>query len=203
MRKKIVSHVHATMRSATASAHRALDHHPLMQRLVESDLTREQYAESLAAMYRPHARLEQLVHDSSHHSGAGLELSARRKLLEADLLDLGWPAAPALPNPLEPVAGRAAWWGRVYVLEGSRLGGAVIARRIRSSLGDSVPIRFFGQAIAPDGFAALLVMLERALQGQDDLEQAVAGAQAAFGAYKAELDAFDGGKCGINEYARG
>lgn len=188
------SRVHQALRRATAAAHHALDHHPLMQRLTVSDLTREQYAESLAAMYPAHVRIERLVHESRHHLESGLKLSARQTLLEADLIELGRPVPPVSHLPLDPLEGRAAWWGWVYVLEGSRRGGAVIARRIHSNLGDTVPCRFFADAMAPDDHHALLARLERELEDHDDLERAVASAQAAFALYKAELDAFDGGK---------
>jgi heme oxygenase (biliverdin-IX-beta and delta-forming) len=82
--------VHNRLRRATATAHRELDHHPLLQRLLGPDLTRDQYAESLAALYRPHVQLERLVHDSPHHAESGFELTARIERLEADLRELGW-----------------------------------------------------------------------------------------------------------------
>lgn len=182
--------VHRTLRRATAAAHHALDHHPVMMRLTGGGLTREQYAESLATMYRPHARLERLVHESRHHFELEFELSARLGLLAADLFDLGRPVPPVLQIPPDSSDGRAAWWGRVYVLEGSRQGSAVIAERIDSSLGDSVPCRFFGEAMALHEHGALLATLERELEDQEALEQAVRSARAAFAAYKAELDAF-------------
>lgn len=188
-------YVHQTLRRTTAAAHRELDHHRLLQRLTRKDLTREQYAESLAAMYRPHARLERLVHDSRHHADSGLELSARLELLAADLHELGCSVPPISRISSDPVDGRAAWWGRVYVLEGSRQGSAVIARCIRSAaLGDTLPCRFFGEAMARYDHAALLATLERELSSHDALDQAVASARAAFMAYKSGLDAFGCGE---------
>lgn len=182
--------VHEALRRATASAHRALDHNWRMQRLTAPDLTSEQYTESLAAMYRPHSRLERLVHESPHYFESGLELSRRRQLLESDLLELGWPA-PALPQTSPGASdGPAAWWGRIYVLEGSRLGSAAIARCIHSSLGDTVPCRFFGEAKAADEYSTLLARLELELADHDALEQAEASARAAFAAYQSELEAF-------------
>ena len=187
-------YVHQTLRRTTAAAHRELDHHRLLQRLTRMDLTREQYAESLAAMYRPHARLERLVHDSRHHADSGLELSARLELLAADLRELGCSVPPIFPISSDPVDGRAAWWGRVYVLEGSRQGSAVMARCIQSALGDSLPCRFFGEAMACHDHDALLATLERELSRHDALDQAVASARAAFMAYKSGMDAFVCGK---------
>lgn len=185
------SRVHQSLRDATTAAHHALDHDPLMQRLTGRDLSREQYAQSLAAMYRPHARLERMVHASSHRSESTLGLTARLALLEADLLELGWPVPPVPDVPLDAMGGRAAWLGRVYVLEGSRLGGALIARRLKSSLGSAAPCRFFGATMRPDDRDALLAMLDRELEAHAELERAIAGARAAFATYKDDLDAFD------------
>lgn len=187
-------HVHETLRRTTAAAHHALDHHRLLQRLTSLELTREQYAESLAAMYRSHGQLERLVHESRHHVESGLELSPRLALLAADLVELGWPVSPVLQTRPAPSDGRAAWWGRVYVLEGSRQGSAFIARCIQSSLCDTVPCRFFGEARILDNFSALLLALARELDDPEALKQAVASARAGFAAYKSELDAFDGRK---------
>lgn len=185
-------HARQALRRATAAAHHVLDHHPLMQRLIETNLTLDSYAESLAAMYRPHVRLERLVHESRHHFESGLELSSRVAALDADLLKLGWTApVPALPHISPGVADtRAAWWGKVYVLEGSRLGAEVIARCIRSSLGDSAPCRFFSEATHAGKLSALTELLERELAGLEDLEQAEASARAAFASYAEDLDLF-------------
>ena len=194
------SRVHQALRRATAAAHRALDHHPLLQRLTARDLTRAQYAQSLAAMYAPHVRLERLVHDSRHHLESGLALSARQEHLEADLAQLGWPVPRASQLTPDPADGRAAWWGRVYVLEGSRQGSAVIARCIHTSLGDAVPCRFFAGATAPGDRRTLLATLTRALEDDDALEQAVASARTAFAGYKAGLDGFDCEKRGVRTH---
>ncbi len=187
-------HVHQTLREATTAAHHALDHHRLLQRLTGSDLAREQYAESLAAMYRPQALLERLVLESRHHVETGLGLSPRLELLEADLFDLGRPIPPILQTPPDSSDERASWWGRVYVLEGSRLGSAVIARCIQSSLGDTVPRRFFGKSAVTADYRGLLAMLERELEDLEALDQAAASARAAFAAYQSDLDAFDNGE---------
>lgn len=190
MSTNVHSDVHQTLRRATTAAHHALDHHPLLRQLTGGGLTRELYAESLAAMYRPHVRLERRVHESSHHADSGLRLAARQELLEADLSQLGCPAPEVSHIPRDPLEARAAWLGWVYVLEGSRLGGRVIARRIHSILGDAVPSRFFGAVLVPDERNAVLAMCERELVGRGGLEQAVAGARAAFAAYKDDLDAY-------------
>jgi len=182
------------LHSATAADHRALDHHRMMRRLTGSALTPEQYAESLAAMFRPHVQLERLVHESRHHFETGIRLSPRIELMTADLLELAWPVPMVSPDPAAPSDDRAAWWGRVYVLEGSRLGGAFIARRIHASLGDHLPCRFFSEATGSGDYATVLALLERELEKPFALEQAAASARAAFAAYTAELDRFAGAR---------
>lgn len=184
-------HVRQTLRSATALAHRELDRHPLLKRLMDSPLTHDQYAQSLAAIYRSHAGLERRVHESRHHLASGFTLDARLEFLQADLAELGVGIPSAPETARLPLEARAAWWGRVYVLEGSRQGGAVIAGRLRSSLGETVPCRFFGAAPLPREHEALLAMRGRDLEGHEELEQAVASAREAFADYKAGLDAFD------------
>lgn len=196
MDKQQRGHVHQSLRQATAAAHRDLDQHRLLRRLTSRELTREQYAESLAAMYRPHAQLERLVHRSRHHLASGLKLSPRLAMLEADLHELNWPVPPISQPPRDPVDQRAAWWGRVYVLEGSRLGSAVIAKCIQSSLCDIAPCHFFGDARIGGINNTLLASLESELEDHASLALAVTSAQAAFAAYQAELDAFD---CGSHD----
>ncbi len=120
-----------------------------------------------------------------------MRLGARLHLLEADLLDLGRPPPPvpeALPEPMDECA---AWWGRVYVLEGSRRGGAFIGKRIRASLGDTVPCRFFAASLAPGDQRAMQAMRDRELEAPGEFERAVASARAAFAAFEAGLDAFE------------
>ena len=98
----------------------------------------------------------------------------RAGLLEADLADLG----VARPEPVE--APRfdtpAALLGGLYVLEGSRLGGAVLRRR----LPPGAVSRFLGAA-APDGaWTRLLALLEDKLDRGDELAAAVEVARAVF-----------------------
>jgi heme oxygenase (biliverdin-IX-beta and delta-forming) len=112
--------------------------------------------------------------------------------LEADLLDLARPVPPLSEIPAVAAEPRAAWWGRVYVLEGSRLGAAVIAKCVQSSLGAHVPCRFLGEPAQPAAHAALLAVLECELDDPHDLRMAALSARAAFSRYRDDLDAFDG-----------
>lgn len=138
------------LREATRQDHRHLDHDPELQRLVLPGLSKEGYAQTLMAMYRPQAGLEGAVKQGAERLGVSDRLSPMRlPLLEADLktLDRTPPSQPA--GFVLPVATSiAALMGQRYVLEGSRLGAEVLTRTIRRALGDSIPLSFFS---APKG----------------------------------------------------
>lgn len=97
------------------------------------------HLQSLLGYYRPLER--QLATWHGEWSLSGLNWAARVKspILEQDLLALGVspaeiagvPECTALPDS-KTLAGA---WGVLYVLEGSTLGGKIISRRLRESLG--------------------------------------------------------------------
>lgn len=76
---------------------------------------------------------------------------ARSTLLDDDLHRLGSTRIPGRADPasrLDPPAllSLAGGLGWLYVLEGSALGGQVVARRARAALGDGLPVSFFSSA---------------------------------------------------------
>lgn len=131
------------LRDATKYAHYRLDHHPLLAPLVRSGLDARSYGLALSALHGPQAALERAV-----HRGLGEEANAfpgRLVDLEADLTKLSCsplPLSAVLPTP----DGAAECVGLLYLLEGSGMGGVVIARQLAVHLPD-VPRGFFG---APD-----------------------------------------------------
>jgi heme oxygenase (biliverdin-IX-beta and delta-forming) len=68
--------------------------------------------------------------------GDGFEGRGKLPLLAADLRALGVHEPAGLPRPEPmPLTSAAAAWGSLYVIEGSTLGGQLIARRVRAELG--------------------------------------------------------------------
>lgn len=134
-----VSSLATHLREATQAAHRRLDHHPLLTELLSPTLTREVYGQSLAALYGAHGAVESVLAD---FAPAAL-LPPRLPGLAADLAALG-----VVPRPLTvavPQPGNAAeQLGMLYVIEGSNLGGLVIARQLARHLPASAPRSFFG-----------------------------------------------------------
>ena len=101
----------------------------------------------------------------------------RTEALRADLMAFGC----ALPQQSDFALpeGEAARWGALYVLEGSRLGGAFLERQIPTGL----PTRFLGAHHAPGAWRTLLSRLNEADAGPAWREQAIEGARALFNAY--------------------
>ncbi|WP_064695469.1 biliverdin-producing heme oxygenase [Rhizobium aegyptiacum] len=96
----------------------------------------------------------------------------RAQLLFADIGELG----DRLPEQLPPPAlhGDAALWGALYVLEGSKLGGALLAR----SVPDHLPSRY----LTPHGAkGAIRIFMDRLdASGIDDPSAAVSAARTLF-----------------------
>ncbi|RDB42315.1 hypothetical protein DU490_13495 [Halomonas sp. DQ26W] len=180
------------LRYSTRSAHQRLDRHPLLQQLVRPGLSRASYTASLLALYRPQAQLEAGVTVSAVRlglaSGEAAPAPPRLPLLEADLCGLG--AVFCLPDSSEAreAGSSAALVGLRYVLDGSRLGGQVIARLVVERLGEDVPHRFFA-AIDPDGHWRRFLAFSQHHCPPEDVDNAVEAAQTAFEDYLAALDA--------------
>lgn len=97
--------------------------------------------------------------------------------LTADLLDLGTQPEPATDIP---VYSRAEALGAIYVLEGSRLGGRVLARSVPAGL----PRRFLG-AGEPSLWRVLIEVLDKNLVTEEQLSAATGAARAVFARFGA------------------
>ena len=95
-----------------------------------------------------------------------------------DLATLGAPvpvplAAPRLDDP-------AAQWGAAYVVEGSRLGGAMLARSVREGL----PKRYLGTPQPPGAWRHFLQRLDDQVRSPDQIAQATQAARATFALFE-------------------
>ena len=114
------------LRAGTADLHAAVERHIDLTRLTED---RGRYAELLRYFLSAVGPVEAALRDAGHAAAAG-----DAALLEADLRRLGH-ATPPATGAFELPAGPAAAWGAAYVLEGSSLGGQIIARTVHERLG--------------------------------------------------------------------
>lgn len=128
------------LKQATAKAHRQLDHHPLLMRLLQRDLTLAQYRQSLSFIWAAHSELEQQVCEFWQRHDYDYCPESRSAVLAAELggLDISTNELKSTisrtATELAPLKSLSAAVGATYVLEGSRLGGVVLARAIEKRL---------------------------------------------------------------------
>lgn len=133
------------LRAATAAAHARIEANPRLARLLAEDLSSEEYAAILARLLGHHAPAEAAIAAWAAREAGALPatLDLPRRLdrtarLSADLAALGFSAAriAALPRAaIAPFTRAEEAWGMLYLLEGSALGGQVIARHRARRLG--------------------------------------------------------------------
>ncbi len=164
------------LRAATGDAHERLD--ALFAGFAIA--SRDGYARFLAAHAMALPALERAL-DARGFAGELSDWPRRRRsdALAADLAALGEPQPPALAAPA--LGDRAACWGAAYVLEGSRLGGAMLARMIPPGAPDA----YLAGPRPPGAWRAFLTALETALASADALASAVAAANASFALFEA------------------
>jgi len=160
---------HVALRAATASDHGEVD-----SAYGGFDLAdRAGYAAFLTA----HARALPAVEAALARTGeAGFR--SRTPLLAVDLKALGLDMPD--PLPLAGPAGPAARAGMLYVIEGSRLGGALLARQVPADF----PSSYLSATHLPGEWRALLARLDAMAEGEGWLAEAVESARATFALYK-------------------
>lgn len=160
-------HVRQALRKATMANHQHVDE-------LYSDFSLESRTE-YSAFLKAHARalmpLEKLARPDS----------PRLPQLMEDLAVLG----EALPEPLtaDAKADEAFRWGALYALEGSRLGGAMLERRVAPGL----PRAYLKAVHGQGSWIAFQQALDAAADGggQDWIDSAIRGAEAAFALFAA------------------
>jgi heme oxygenase len=171
-------HARFHLRDATAARHDAVD-----DAFSAFDLKEPAgYRSFLEAQYACIAPLEAAL--TAGGLGAVLpDWPARHRgpLLAADVAELGGAASPVTDMDVSIFSGAGALLGAAYVLEGSRFGGAVLARR----LPPGAPQRFLGAAAQPKAWRALVASLDHHLAPQAEMDAAVAAADAVFAAFEA------------------
>jgi len=159
----------AVLRAATAAQHEGVD--ALFSRFDLSDPT------SYGAFLTAHARALPAVERALAGVSDQPSFDPRTPLLENDLAALGL-SAP-VPLPFSTPTSRAQALGMLYVIEGSRLGGAILARRVPAGL----PHAYLSATHAPGAWRAFGEMLDRESDGPDWLRQAAAAAGGTFDLY--------------------
>ncbi len=169
------------LRDATAQQHLAVEQLPTMRALLRDSLSVHDYVQVLRRHHAVLAGWEQREAAWLHASGdAHWRYQPRSPLLEQDLAALR--AMPPAPTPAPPAHAAGSRWGMLYVVEGARLGGRVIARQLRQTLADVAPaLTYFELGHAdPACWRRFQQRLEQALPTPALQQAAVDGARAMF-----------------------
>jgi heme oxygenase len=156
------------LRSGTADCHAKVD--------LAFDRFRLDQHLSYLAFLTAHARALSPIETALHGSNLLPAWRPRMKLLKADILALG--AVLPVPLVLGQKFGAGGLHGLLYVIEGSRLGGSVLSKRI----GIGLPGAYLGAVHEKGEWSALLTALDGRAMAQPAswLEDALGGARAAF-----------------------
>ncbi len=125
----------AILRERTDAVHQALHLHPAFAVLAGPGGTRGDYAALMQGLGGFYAALDPVLLDAARASG-GPGYVARAPLIARDLAALGLQPARA-EAAFDPPDGRAGLVGMLYVVEGSTLGGSVMARRAADVAGEA------------------------------------------------------------------
>jgi heme oxygenase len=143
---------HQYLRAATEACHQEVD--DLFGGFDLADAA--SYAGFLTAHARALLPMEDWLDPESLFPG----LTRRGDALRADLAALGQAVPPV--EPLDWVRDEAGLWGAAYVVEGSRLGGLLLSRRVPAGL----PHAYLSAAHPSGGWRGFLAALnEKAAQG--------------------------------------
>jgi heme oxygenase len=166
----------AALRVATRADHERVD--ALYSRF---DLTRvADYRLFLAAQAAAHLPIEAALDDAG--AGAVLpdwERRRRAELLRRDLAEIG--AEPLVAMPAPNFSGLPALLGGLYVIEGSRLGGALLKRALQPG----TPARFLGAPAEPGSWRQLIATIDGSIDAPDEIAAATSAAQAVFRLFEA------------------
>jgi len=157
------------LRSGTRDDHAAVD-----AAFSRFDLARRGgYGAFLSAQARVLPGLEAMLDPAGLIPG----WTGRTDALRQDLAALRLPVRPAIEIALPTAAG--ARWGAIYVLEGSRLGGVVLARQIPKGL----PSAFLHSAHPSGAWRHFLMALDEANPSRESHAFALQAAKAVFAAF--------------------
>lgn len=181
--------IHLQLKQQTSSAHTALDSSPLLAKLMSKNLSKAHYVKVLQKLQPWYFALES-VFTECLILPPSLNICSKSALLNEDLqtLSANTQSASFIDEYFGDLTLRFAQQskeyllGALYVVEGSSLGGAVLAPKIERTLGISCGTAFYRcygdnkQAL----FAQVLAFIQGKIANQQQLDEAIKGANAAF-----------------------
>lgn len=125
-----VKSVAESLRDATHDVHRSLEKLPLAASLAEGSISMASYRIYLQRLLVVVREVDLQLADPRHVASGAREWSdgLRQRWIGEDLAALGAAVPAADPGRLGAAMSPPAIWGQLYVIEGSTLGGVVLAR---------------------------------------------------------------------------
>lgn len=134
--------------------------------------------ESYTAFLIAHARALPAVEAQLAERNVAFPWRSRRDALVADLATLG--RGMPEPLPFDLADDEAARWGALYVTEGSRLGGMMLARQV----GEGLPRTYLESGFGAGEWRDFRHALDAAASDGAWVDRAVAAAEQVFGLYR-------------------
>ena len=176
------------LRETTSGAHERQHHHPGFAAAARGAISIEEYRLLLFHLLGFHRAFERAI-AVAHEFAGDMDFTARARgrLIEADLATLGLGpsvlAGAPLCKALSPPRSEGELLGALYVVEGSTLGGALIAKALEPVTRDARRFYLGYGASSAQMWRAFLLRLER-LEGSPAQDAAVLSAQGTFNAFE-------------------
>jgi heme oxygenase len=128
-----------SLRQATQDLHARLEQSCVFSRLMQADVTVDDYVRALGALHRSYSTFEPRMIQGLQRIDRHYDYRGRLPLLQRDLTRLGVaPQATEVTPALAPPCSRPATLALLYVVEGSSLGGQLVMRQLQARLGPAV-----------------------------------------------------------------
>lgn len=188
---------HRRLREATRHEHAAAERTPVMQALLHGRLGEAGYTRLLLGQYALHRawEAERATWLYGELARAGWRYASRSERLARDLADWGLSPenepSPLAEAPISQVIGNpSASWGELYVIEGSALGGQILARLLEQRFpGHAHHFFRLGQDAGRGTWRTFQSMLDSQLPNPMQQQAAIAAARNMFGRAQRMLEA--------------
>ena len=135
------------LRTQTNQLHKKLDSHELLSALINPNISKKEYIQSLSALYKPQKDLEICTLIALSKYFPGYDYRKRYPYIEKDLYNMN--SEPVVYEPLGfSINSKSELLGYLYVLEGSKLGAKSILKNLSKK---DLPICFFSSACNKEG----------------------------------------------------
>jgi heme oxygenase len=141
MEKSISPNILKEIKQATSMHHDQIEKNTLTKAIIQNTITQDQYTLLLSKFYGFHKACEPLLSADNVWQGYQFNIEQRRKtlLIAKDLKFLGFNEAQIAQlktcSKIPQLKTAAQKIGFLYVIEGSTLGGQVLGRQLKQSLG--------------------------------------------------------------------